>query len=425
MPINPSIPLSGTPQDAGGRASRFLNLAQGVQRLKAGEQEMELQRRNIAALAADRDATALRTRLETQKAQQAQHEEETYRQAVTQNYDPDKHDYNDTGIVDALVKAGLPDRAMKYAADARTNREGIRKEQDAIKKEEDEKHISFANASQAVTSAATPEAAQAAWANLTESFKDKLDKSDAQVVGQLGPQYTPQVAQFLKAAQDAAIPILDQRKLDEPKVVGKSLVKTGPDGKATALYTEPTPVAPEKTADRRVRIVEEAYAQRELHKDPAALTSFDRVKAAEWGAKMSPEKQTEIDKRVALYDKDPEKYNAIFGRGGEVSAAARVGLVRGIFSDLRAINKDERQTPEEDKKYYEDQRSIYKSMGVDIPAYDEAQRKADAAAAPAKGKTTTRAEVEAAVKRANDKGAKTTYDEAVKKIEAAGGKVLP
>lgn len=416
MPINPSIPLSGTPQDAGGRASRFLNLAQGVQRLKAGEQEMELQRRNIASLAADRDATALRTQLEAQKAQQAQHEEETYRQAVTQNYDPDKHDYNDTGIVDALVKAGLPDRAMKYAADARTNREGIRKEQDAIKKEEDDKHISFANASQAVTSAETPEAAQAAWANLTESFKDKLDKSDAQVVGQLGPQYTPQVAQFLKATQDAAIPILEQRKLNEPKVVDKSLVTP----KGTPLYTEPTPTPKESTADRRVRIVEEAYAQQELHKDPAAMTSFDRVKAAEWGTKMSPEKQTEIDKRVALYDKDPAKYNAIFGRGGEVTAAARVGLVRGIFSDLRAINKDEPKTPEEDKKYYEEQRSIYKDMGVDIPAYDEATRKAEAAAAPAKGKVATRAQVEASAKRNG-----ITYEEAVKRIEAAGGKVGP
>lgn len=103
------------------------------------------------------------------------------------------------------------------------------------------------------------------------------------------------------------------------------------------LYYQVTKSEAKTSKEKEHARIEKAYAM-SIGKKYEDLDDGDRVNADIWHAKLLPEKQTEIDKRLALYERDPETYGALFGHGATgdkpLTAAQKATILGRINTDI-------------------------------------------------------------------------------------------
>jgi len=121
--------------------------------------------------------------------------------------------------------------------------------------------------------------------------------------------------------------------------------------------------------ERQAELVEAAYAER-LKKPVEDLTATERVQAQRWYASMTPAQQTEFDKRLDLYRRDPTTYNSLYGRGEDALTPAQItAVVQRMITAAR-----DPLTGKVDPGIYEQQRqTLSRTLGVELPKFGEAQ----------------------------------------------------
>jgi hypothetical protein len=107
-----------------------------------------------------------------------------------------------------------------------------------------------------------------------------------------------------------------------------------PGGK---IYYQVTKSVAKGTKEKEHERIEKAYAFA-IGKKYENLTDGERVAADGWYTRMTPQKQTEFDKRLGLYEKSPETYSALFGHGANVdkpvTAAQKATILGRINTEI-------------------------------------------------------------------------------------------
>ena len=80
------------------------------------------------------------------------------------------------------------------------------------------------------------------------------------------------------------------------------------------IYYQVTKSAAQTTKEKEHARIEKAYAMA-VGKKYEDLTDAERVEADAWYTRKTPQKQTEHDKRLALYERDPQTYAGLYGHG--------------------------------------------------------------------------------------------------------------
>ena len=170
--------------------------------------------------------------------------------------------------------------------------------------------------------------------------------------------------------------------------------------------------AKQTNEQRELARAQEAYAFT-LGKNVASLSPVEKVKAETWYAGMTPSKVTEFAQRLSLYNRDPETYKELFGRGDKTELTA--AQVATVIGRINANAARQFLTGAAREAFITSELAALEAAGVKTRVTPKADPTPTGG-----GKIATRAQVEAAAAKAG-----ITFDEAKKKIEAAGGKVAP
>ncbi len=111
--------------------------------------------------------------------------------------------------------------------------------------------------------------------------------------------------------------------------------------------------------------VQAAYAF-SLGKNVADLNAMEKAQADTWYKALTPEKQTDFERRLALYEKDPNTYQALFGHGtaGSVTPAIKATILGRINAAIAKQGLDGKDAAD----YKAERLQELKDAGIDMSA---------------------------------------------------------
>lgn len=157
-------------------------------------------------------------------------------------------------------------------------------------------------------------------------------------------------------------------------------VRQDPDGQ---IYYQVGKTEKATTKEKEHERTERGYAFA-MGKKYEDLTPEDKIKADSWYTKLTPAKQTEFDKRLSLYSKDPQTYAALYGHGVDVDKPLTSAQKASILNQINNQIARQLLNPKEAAAYKTERVNELKDAGIDLSGVKEAT-------APAKGAPQTKA----------------------------------